>query len=524
MTISLASQHLPLPPSSQTIPILTENSLSNPIIIQSPPLKKSHTLFTSKSKLTTDQNYVEKYPTYTTSTPLFNDKNIKVTHKVTWATEKNDQYINRNNTLQIETGDKSDIIKISPYSGNEIHLEVNGTHYKLKINNHEDYPEDLHIKAKGGDDQIRVDPRMTLPITIEGGRGRDRIEALGSGQTRVYGGAGDDDITLGSGDSYAEGNSGNDRMQGGTGKTVMYGSNGNDVMFSGPGSKGTFSYMDGGNGNDIMVSQSPINLMHGGPGEDLMYGKGPTTFYTGRGRDTVFSNDASDKIYTDAGDHIFRVAGSTLTQVKISNAGNKGLNIEGSDKFTQQTQDDLEFLRNSPTAQKMLTELDQAAERNGSPVNIRETTYRPNYSFANDFTRETDKQLKEYDELLESSQIGFIHANTKGAVATGATIHSNPAFIFQEPPILGLYHEMAHAYNGANGTFLPGQTQKDGMENPEPNMERQAVGLETDAPAFDFDNDPSTPATTTNPNPFNENALREETGFARREFYDPDNS
>lgn len=332
MTISLASQHLPLPPSSQTIPILTENSLSNPIIIQSPPLKKSHTLFTSKSKLTTDQNHVEKYPTYTNSTPLFNDKNIKATHKVTWATEKNDQYINRNNTLQIETGDKSDIIKVSPYSDNEIHLEVNGIHYKLKINNHEDYPEDLHIKAKGGDDQIRVDPRMTLPITIEGGRGRDRIEALGSGQTRVYGGAGDDDITLGSGDSYAEGNSGNDRMQGGTGKTVMYGSNGNDVMFSGPGSKGTFSYMDGGNGNDIMVSQSPINLMHGGPGEDLMYGKGPTTFYTGRGRDTVFSNDASDKIYADAGDRVARVVDSTLTQVKISNAGNKGLNINLANK------------------------------------------------------------------------------------------------------------------------------------------------------------------------------------------------
>ncbi|QJI27689.1 hemolysin [Pseudomonas sp. ADAK18] len=513
MVIPGVSQNSNHPISNHPITAPTENSASNPIIIQSPVLQEADAFFTPRSKLTTDQNYVEKYPTYTNSTPLLNDSNIKITHKTTWETPKTPGHINRDNVLQIETGEKSDIIKVSASSGNDIHLEVNGIHYRLKINNHEDYPESLHIKSKGGDDQIRVDPRVTIPITIEGGRGRDRIETLGSGDTRVYGGSGDDDITLGSGDSYAEGNSGNDTMRGGTGKTVMYGNNGNDVMFSGSGSKGTFSYMDGGNGNDIMVSESPMNLMHGGAGADLMYGKGPTTFYTGRGRDTVLANNASDKIYADAGDRIARVAGSTLRQVEISNAGHKGLNIEGSDKFKQQVQDDLEFFRNSPTAQKMLNELDQAAERNGSPINIRETTGRHNYSFTNNFTREHDKQLKDYDDIAESPLLGFVQGNTKGSVATGATIHNNPGFIFREPPAISLYHEMSHAYNGANGTFLPGMTEG------EPNGERQAVGLETSAPAFDFDNNPSTPRTTSNPKPFTENALREETGFPRRNSY-----
>lgn len=515
MAISLSLQPLNLPLPCQPVIALAGNSVSNPITIQSPPLQKSHALFTSSSKLTTDQYYVEKYPIYTNSFPLFNDNNIKVTNKVTWERTKDDGYINRNNTLQVVTGDNSDVIKITPSSGDDIHLEVNGTHYLLKINNHEDYPEQLHIKSKSGDDYINVDPRVTVPITIEGGRGQDRIEALGSGETRVYGGAGDDDITLGSGDSYAEGNSGNDKMRGGTGKTVMYGNNGDDLMFSGYGRKGTFSYMDGGKGNDTMIGASPFNLMHGGPDVDLMYSIGPTTFYTGRGRDIVLANHASDKVYADAGDRVARVAGSSLRQVEISDAGHKAFKVEGSDKFKQQTQDDLEFFRNSPVAQTMLTELDQAAEFNSSPVILRETTARTNYSFANHFTREHDKQLKEYDDLAESPLIGFIHGNTKGSAATGAAINNNPGFIFREPPVISLYHEMAHAYNGAHGTFLPGQTEE------EPNLERQAVGLETHAPAFDFDNDPTTPPTTTNPKAFTENALREETGFARRNSYIP---
>ncbi|NNA97674.1 MULTISPECIES: M91 family zinc metallopeptidase [Pseudomonas] len=513
MVIATSLQPLNLPPPSQPAVALAGNSVSNPITIQSPPLKKSHAQFTSSSKLTPDQNYVEKYPVYTNSFTLFSDNHIKITHKVTWEKTKDDGYINRNNALQIVTGDNSDLIKVNPSSGNDIHLEVNGTHYLLKINNHEDYPEQLHIKSKGGDDHIRVDPRVTIPITIEGGRGNDRIETLGSGATRVYGGAGDDDITLGSGDSYAEGNSGNDKMRGGTGKTVMYGNNGADLMFSGPGSKGTFSYMDGGTGNDTMIGASPLNLMHGGPGEDLMYSIGPTTFYTGRGRDTVLANHTSDRIYADAGDRVARVAGSTLRQVRINDAGHKAFKIEGSDKFKQQTQDDLEFFRNSPTAQTMLTELDQAAELNGSPVTIRETGDRPNYSFRNNLTREYDKQLKEYDDLAESPLLGFIQGQAKGSVATGAAINNNPGLIVEEPPVISLYHEMAHAYNGAHGTLLPGQT------NDEPNLERQAVGLETNAPAFDFDNNPRTPPTTTNPKPFTENALREETGFPRRNSY-----
>jgi hypothetical protein len=49
--------------------------------------------------------------------------------------------------------------------------------------------------------------------------------------------------------------------------------------------------------------------------------------------------------------------------------------------------------------------------------------------------------------------------------------------------------------------------------------ERQVVGLDTGEAAFDFDDDPRTPPTETNPAPFNENALRAELGLPARLSY-----
>jgi len=476
-----------------------------------PPLKYSIARFTPQSKLTPDQHYVEKQPNYTNSTSLFNDRNVKITHNTTWETAPNDNkaVISRNNVVLIETGEKADTIKVSQPSNNEIHLKINNSHYKLLIDNHDTHPEELHIKANGGDDRIRVDPRVSVSITIEGGKGRDWIEALGSGETAVYGGAGNDHITLGSGNSYAEGNDGNDTMKGGTGNTAMYGNNGNDVMHSGPGSKGTFSYMDGGNGNDSMVSTAPLNVMHGGNGNDWMYNKKvQTTFYPGRGRDTVISTHANDHVYHKTGDAVNLLAGGKATQVSISNAGHKGLKIDGSERFTQQIQDELEFYRNSPAARNMLVELDRAAERNGSPITIEETTGNPNYSYRNDFTREHDRQLKDYDELKESPLLGFIHGNTPGSVATGAKIYHNSRRIFLSPSAFNLFHELRHGHDGANGLFQPGKT------NGEPNSERQAVGLKINTPASARPIPPHLGPR----GPLNENALNRETGFPQRTF------
>ncbi|RMP61338.1 hypothetical protein ALQ18_00740 [Pseudomonas marginalis pv. marginalis] len=85
-----------------------------------------------------------------------------------------------------------------------------------------------------------------------------------------------------------------------------------------------------------------------------------------------------------------------------------------------------------------------------------------------------------------------------------------------------MFHEMAHAYNGATGTFLAGET----TESPEPgesravpNFERQAIRLASDAEPFDLDNNLSTLPSAINPYPFTENALNEEMGKPLRPNY-----
>ncbi|NWD72472.1 hypothetical protein HX870_33255, partial [Pseudomonas gingeri] len=70
-------------------------------------------------------------------------------------------------------------------------------------------------------------------------------------------------------------------------------------------------------------------------------------------------------------------------------------------------------------------------------------------------------------ETLAPAAQGYITDHQRGAVATAGEIQYNPSFSLDEDnaPVNALYHEMAHAYNGATGTFLQGDTAI--PENPE---------------------------------------------------------
>src|SRR5690606_41459694 len=71
-----------------------------------------------------------------------------------------------------------------------------------------------------------------------------------------------------------------------------------------------------------------------------------------------------------------------------------------------------------------------------------------------------------------------------------------------------------------SGTFQPATCRGEGPASGRvPNAERQAVGLETSAPAYDFDGDPSTKPTTANPDHLTENGIREELGLPDRPRY-----
>lgn len=75
------------------------------------------------------------------------------------------------------------------------------------------------IHGGAGNDNIKIDPSLTVPTTIFGGKGNDTIQG-GGGSDKIFGGAGNDVI---------DGKGGNDRIDGGKGKDTMHHYNGDRV-------------------------------------------------------------------------------------------------------------------------------------------------------------------------------------------------------------------------------------------------------------------------------------------------------
>jgi Ca2+-binding RTX toxin-like protein len=74
----------------------------------------------------------------------------------------------------------------------------------------------IRIKTGGGDDNIRVDPDLTLPVEIDAGPGNDTLRG-GAGDDLLEGGKGDDILLGGKGDDHLIGGPGADDLDGGAG-------------------------------------------------------------------------------------------------------------------------------------------------------------------------------------------------------------------------------------------------------------------------------------------------------------------
>src|SRR3989344_253419 len=239
----------------------------------------------------------------------------------------------------------------------------------------------------------------------------------------------------------------------------------------------------------------------------------------------IEAGNGNDRI--QPGDSINPLNGSLLTAVSAHAGPIKGFAIKGSAAFIQRVEDDLALLRHSPQGQQMLAEMDAAADRNGAPGTVVEDREENGSGFIYGSQGLLALLQDERAPVVgDDPKWGFMVDGVPGSRADRAHIEYNrsqlnPSAGTTHPPIIGLYHEMAHAYNAANGTAFTGSTQEvfEGQAHEVPNSERQAVGLESSAAAFDFDNDPATPAITTNPKPFTENALNEEMGRPLRAQY-----
>ncbi len=472
----------------------------------------------SHSKLTPDQHPLDStQKKYINTDVLRHDKHVKFYQEIAYMSENGKPIGSSSNELVIETGNRADKVTIKKGPGHSLIATINNKPYQLNLLTSPDGSESqpLRIRTNGGDDCVLIDPEVKNAIRIELGAGNDYARA-GAGDTRLYGGAGDDMLKLGSGDGIAFGNDGNDVLIAGTGNGVLKGNNGNDRMQAGKGSADRRLFMDGGDGHDFMIvtrndTQIPT-VLHGGKGENLIVANGPATIYTGRDKNIVRSDNDNTVIYAKPSDEVHRTPGSQRVHTQHSEVGKSGYVIEGSAEFVQNVEDDMELLRISRQGKRMLGTADADAQRNDSPVRITELTEdNGSYYFSNAAIRNHLEAGHSMDTLAPAAQ-GFITHQQAGAVATGAQIQYNPSYSLDadSAPVNALYHEMAHAYNGASGTFLAGSTAIPENPDGEPNDERQAVGLFTVAQPFNFVGHPAAEPSTTNPKPFSENGFREE--------------
>jgi hypothetical protein len=111
------------------------------------------------------------------------------------------------------------------------------------------------VEAGNGGDSVRIDESNgvfadTIPTTIEGGNGNDRLVG-GSGAGTLSGGNGDDTLAGGNGAEKLLGGNGNDSIDGNRGNDVAVLGNGDDTFVWDPGDGS--DTVEGQNGDDTMV-------------------------------------------------------------------------------------------------------------------------------------------------------------------------------------------------------------------------------------------------------------------------------
>ena len=465
---------------------------------------------------------------------LVDDGNAKIQHISTYKTDHQGKRGLDVSRVLITTTDQADKVSITVGADNLLNAHINGRDYKLPLTANND-AHSLRIKTEGGNDRITVDEHINIEMHLHGGDGDDFIAANGRLGT-VTGDKGNDYIRLGTGEMVAFGGDGHDTMIAGTGNALLSGGKGNDTLYAGYPSQKTDLrqvYLNGDQGDDELYAGTGKTISNGGLGNDKLVGYRQTTFYTGAGQDSVHSYDTQDRIYAKKTDTVQSPEQVKSPPVEYSDAGKKGFKIEGPAAFTERAEDYLEQLRGSPAGQLMLQEMDRLAEENGGPVTITpsSTIATNSYRFANAFRDNIPDS--EYEKFKYRPELGFIKDGVAGSPATHAKIGFIPDYFekaFALSPLVALYHEMSHAYDGATGRFIPGNSpifnkdgspvMVDGKQLRVENSEYQAMGLPSNSPPFDFDNDPSTPPTTTNPWPFTENTLRAEMGIPLRDRYD----
>lgn len=378
----------------------------------------------------------------------------------------------------------------------------------------------IEIHTGHEDDTVYVVDSFKNPFHIETGAGNDSVVSNAE-ETTVITGQGNDMVMTGAGNAYVNTGDGNDIVNAnGSGTTVAYTGKGADFIRAGTGR----AFIDAGEGNDVAVGGQGHTVLWGNEGEDLLTaGSGSNVIYAGKGQDILDGVKGSDKIFTGS-DPAFITDGKidhgktmsppssrpnpNIIKVSSTPLSESGFVVLGSESFIERVQDDLRLLLSSDAGHRLISELTKSIRKSKKPITIAE--------------------LKHVKNGLYIPNIGdgrsFIQVGKSGIPDFGGTVYYNPTFSSKDSlPIAALYHELCHAYNHVTGTRFLGAS-PDGPAGVKQaplinNIELQAVGLPCNVEPFDFDGDPTTPASKTNPKPYSENGIREELGLPLRTTY-----
>ncbi|WLH80262.1 M91 family zinc metallopeptidase [Pseudomonas sp. FP2335] len=440
-----------------------------------------------------------------------NDGNVRIKYSAGRPNGSNTTH----ERLSIETGQGNDAVYVTEGRNGGVLAQVNGRSYEIPFEANRRNQQTIDVKTGDGNDSVVIDNRLAHDVNINLGRGDDSAFA-GSGRTKIYGGSGQDNINLGSGEGYAEGGDGDDFITGGSGHATIYGGPGSDEIRAGGGPDTKINYVDGGDGRDLIYGGRGRNVLFGGNGDDYIYAGDSSTIVPGKGNDWVQTRSRNDHVIGERADDLSHVHPSSSFEHTIPSpdAGARGINIQGSPSFTQRVKDDLEALRSTRAGQETLKIIDSL----DAPVTLKEGVSGSFYYYDDPGGR----RMPPPEQGLARTP-GVIKNGVAGTPAQNPAVEYDRSFIapgHQRPPLVILQHELSHAVNGGRGTILPGSSlvwNGRGLEW-EANYERQAVGLPTSS-YFDFDRNPRTPPTNTNPWPYNENALLNELGLPLRQRY-----
>lgn len=428
------------------------------------------------------------------------------------------QYGKTDKILVLKGSDGDDQISISQRKDGGLDVSINGETQSLSA----EQSAQLIIDGGKGNDTIIADESVTARLFLTGGQGDDYIAGGAGhdfiidsyGRNTIKGQAGDDAIISsgldlphetsgansalaggillgGEGHDYIEGSNSGDYIDGGEGNNVIYGLGGDDNIYAGSGR----NYLDGGRGDDTIANSGALGMLFGGQGNDtITSAQRAALIVDGYGQNSVSAPQGADKAYQSA-DTAW--SGSQAGEHLISSPSSlpENFSIAGSAAFKARVQSDLDTLQQIGLGQKMLGEI----AKTGYSVTIKETA-----NNGNSCNSSKDGHLRD-DKTPgpgTSSTIAYNRAGTK--------IDRKNVNWAERPPLVGLFHEMAHSYNAATGTMDYGAYRYDGTAAPD---RRGLVGAEYQAVGIEH------PLIQGNPDGLNENGMRRFLGIAERTRY-----